>query len=381
MHLANVISLLFNFWYGSGVMWLITILGDWLYNDKGAANKNYWARNATNAAAFFTYGLEATKDAVSPSRLKFAVYGWLALLALVIASTVQTQNLPDREGDKARGRHTMPLILGELETRWTVAVSAALTTAYNSANFSLIPVGIGRHETLIACEVVYIFAIAFFKASMLFLLDRIFPGKKFQRILIAIGVFITAYSITQAVCAVFECTPRAEHRNGFSHPIFTDAEALAAQDLQRPGGSLTAIFATGSLVCIISIVRITKLKEVSLIDPSYSGVGGLVWSTLEQAFGTLSACLPTYRPLIHHWRTRRSTRASTDNTNVLHNSNRDTSSRKRLANFVGDNTSPFAKLEDTSPETSDNEWKTYCHAMGRAMTDPVMCKIDGFLAS
>lgn len=42
---------------------------------------------------------------------------------------------------------------------------------------------------------------------MLFLLDRIFPGKKFQRILIAIGVFITAYSITQAVCAVFECTP------------------------------------------------------------------------------------------------------------------------------------------------------------------------------
>ncbi|KAL8766227.1 MAG: hypothetical protein Q9203_006844 [Teloschistes exilis] len=126
MHLANVISLLFNFWYGNEVLWLITILGDWLYNDKGAANKNYWARNATNAAAFFIYGLEATKVAVSPSRLNFAVYGWLALLALVTASTVQTQDLPDREGDKARGRHTMPLVLGELKTRWAVAVPAVL---------------------------------------------------------------------------------------------------------------------------------------------------------------------------------------------------------------------------------------------------------------
>ncbi|KAL8819759.1 MAG: hypothetical protein Q9223_001887, partial [Gallowayella weberi] len=239
-------------------------------------------------------------------------------------------------------------------------------------------------KTLIACEVIYTFAIAFFKASMLFLLDRIFPGKKFRRILTAIGVFIMAYSITQAVCAVFECTPvrRAWSPEVEGTCINIDDVFLVCSALNIATDflilclpmpklwrlkistvqkvQLTAIFATGSLVCIISIVRITKLKEVSLIDPSYSDVSGLVWSTLEQAFGTLSACLPTYRPLIHHCRARRSTRASTENnTNVFHNSNRDTSSRKRLANFVGDNTSSFAKLKDTSPETSDNEWKTY----------------------
>ena len=43
---------------------------------------------------------------------------WVAILALVISTTVQTQDLGDVEGDVERGRRTMPIALGDKPTRW-----------------------------------------------------------------------------------------------------------------------------------------------------------------------------------------------------------------------------------------------------------------------
>ena len=50
-------------------------------------------------------------------------------------------------------------------------------------------------------------------------------------------------------------------------------------------------------VCVVSIIRTPQVRAVSLIDPSWSDVNGVVWSVVELNIGIVSACLPTLRPL------------------------------------------------------------------------------------
>lgn len=49
-------------------------------------------------------------------------YYWLLIVAGVIFTTLQTQDLYDMEGDAARGRKTLPLVFGEGFARWSVAI-------------------------------------------------------------------------------------------------------------------------------------------------------------------------------------------------------------------------------------------------------------------
>ena len=51
-------------------------------------------------------------------------------------------------------------------------------------------------------------------------------------------------------------------------------------------------------VCIVSIYRIPKEAELSLMDAPWSDVDAAVWSVVEVCIGIVSACLPTYRPLV-----------------------------------------------------------------------------------
>lgn len=43
------------------------------------------------------------------------------MLAGVILTTVHTQDMYDQEGDAARGRQTLPLVIGDGPARWTIA--------------------------------------------------------------------------------------------------------------------------------------------------------------------------------------------------------------------------------------------------------------------
>lgn len=56
-------------------------------------------------------------------------------------------------------------------------------------------------------EVVYGMDIFLIKLSWLFMLHRIFPGKCLLRLAWAIGSLVTAYTIVQIVCSVFQCVP------------------------------------------------------------------------------------------------------------------------------------------------------------------------------
>ena len=62
-------------------------------------------------------------------------------------------------------------------------------------------------QVVLAAEVIYTWGIISFKMSALFLLRRIFPGKKFKNALYTVGAFVLALSVTQTFGIIFTCIP------------------------------------------------------------------------------------------------------------------------------------------------------------------------------
>lgn len=59
------------------------------------------------------------------------------------------------------------------------------------------------------------------------------------------------------------------------------------------GGELLIVLS----VCVASVIRVPYIAHTSLVDPSWSDVGGATWSIVELNLAIVSACLPTLRPL------------------------------------------------------------------------------------
>ncbi|PWY82103.1 hypothetical protein BO70DRAFT_405250 [Aspergillus heteromorphus CBS 117.55] len=103
-------------------MALILIL-TWLYNDLGGGDEII--RNPLIAVAYGLYNAASLIIAVGPSTstpISRRGYLWTAMISGVILTTMQIQDLKDQEGDRARGRLTIPLLLGQSVSRWTLAV-------------------------------------------------------------------------------------------------------------------------------------------------------------------------------------------------------------------------------------------------------------------
>ncbi|ETS74170.1 hypothetical protein PFICI_14036 [Pestalotiopsis fici W106-1] len=129
---------------------LLTIaLGIW-YNALGGADDGFIVRNFINAAGYLSFGSGAMEVALGePLALNRALLTWMAILAAVIFSTVQLQDIFDVEGDASRGRRTMPLVIGDAATRWCsalmVLISCVMCPAYWSLDWSgfVLPVFLG----------------------------------------------------------------------------------------------------------------------------------------------------------------------------------------------------------------------------------------------
>ena len=96
-------------------------LGRW-YNDYNGA-ENCGTRNFINAAGYlcFIYGaIEVALD--SKACLNQTACHWFLLIGLIIFSTIQIQDIPDQEGDHVRGRKTLPLVVGDMPARWSIAI-------------------------------------------------------------------------------------------------------------------------------------------------------------------------------------------------------------------------------------------------------------------
>ena len=102
--------------------------GNWFYNELGGADENILIRNAVNAVAYLVYGDASLKLVAGTDAMGITVdfYSWLGVVALVIGTTIQLQDLKDYEGDKARGRRTAPVVLGTALTRVSVCMGVLL---------------------------------------------------------------------------------------------------------------------------------------------------------------------------------------------------------------------------------------------------------------
>ena len=87
----------------------------WIYNDLGAAEENFMIRHINNALGFTTFGAGAAQ--VACGSLNLTTYYWLAVIAAAITCTIQFQDMEDQEGDRMRFRRTLPIVIGDFQTR------------------------------------------------------------------------------------------------------------------------------------------------------------------------------------------------------------------------------------------------------------------------
>lgn len=127
---------------------LLILLGAW-YNAWGGADKSFIIRNAINSVGILTFAFGAMEVSLgTPLVMTRPLLQWMGILASVILSTVQTQDLYDMEGDSSRNRKTMPLVVGDSSTRWWTAaivlIFSVLCPAYWSLDWpSLVPLFLG----------------------------------------------------------------------------------------------------------------------------------------------------------------------------------------------------------------------------------------------
>lgn len=95
------------------------------YNDHGGA-AGLVSRNFLNACGIICYCSGAMEIALgSHLRPERILTQWFLIIGGVIFSTVQVQDLCDQEGDRAAGRNTLPLVVGDGPSRWMTALPMA----------------------------------------------------------------------------------------------------------------------------------------------------------------------------------------------------------------------------------------------------------------
>jgi 4-hydroxybenzoate polyprenyltransferase len=126
--LLVVIPLVFvgSLFLGGVVETVAMMVLTWMYNDLGGADEIYVVRNIINALGFMCYSSGSTDVAAGAHSLTPQAYKWIAVVGGVIFSTLSMQDLPDVEGDAARGRRTSPLVMGDAWSRWEIAIPVFL---------------------------------------------------------------------------------------------------------------------------------------------------------------------------------------------------------------------------------------------------------------
>ncbi|KAI4594759.1 hypothetical protein KJ359_007562 [Pestalotiopsis sp. 9143b] len=85
----------------------------YIYNDLGGGDRGFVIRNALNAIGFTSFASGALEVAAGDKSVLAEpnTMIWLGLIALVVATTVHSQDMYDQEGDAIVGRHTVPLVI------------------------------------------------------------------------------------------------------------------------------------------------------------------------------------------------------------------------------------------------------------------------------
>ncbi|KAI1451038.1 UbiA prenyltransferase family-domain-containing protein [Annulohypoxylon stygium] len=131
LYLIPLVVALNHFALGVGVESLAIMVLTWLYNDLRGGDEGYITRNAIIAAAFGIYNTGSVKVAVGIDTahggalfagLSSTGVMWAATVSVIIFTTMHVQDLQDVEGDRARGRRSAPIVMGDRPARWSVAI-------------------------------------------------------------------------------------------------------------------------------------------------------------------------------------------------------------------------------------------------------------------
>ncbi|MCJ1348173.1 hypothetical protein MMC31_006404 [Peltigera leucophlebia] len=60
--------------------------------------------------------------------------------------------------------------------------------------------------------------------------------------------------------------------------------------------NLSLVFGLGSLICIVSIVRLRALVDWTIQDGTYANSRAIMWTSLESSLGIICACIVVMRP-------------------------------------------------------------------------------------
>nr|WBQ21656.1 hypothetical protein [Biscogniauxia sp.] len=121
MMTCHIAALGYSFLVGGFLQSLLGILFGWLYNGLGAADRSWVGKNIVNALGYITFSTGAITVATC-GRFTPCGLQWFGLLSAVVFTTVQVQDLTDMEGDAARGRQTVPLVMGCHFCRWSIGI-------------------------------------------------------------------------------------------------------------------------------------------------------------------------------------------------------------------------------------------------------------------
>lgn len=105
----------------------LVMLGLW-YNELRGGDQSCIIRNVINGCGYICYTSGALEVALSRSQAVFraAGYQWLSMIGAVVFSTIHSQDLYDQYGDCKRNRRTVPLVIGDLAARRTIAGAVLL---------------------------------------------------------------------------------------------------------------------------------------------------------------------------------------------------------------------------------------------------------------
>ncbi|KAF4856025.1 Fumagillin beta-trans-bergamotene synthase [Colletotrichum siamense] len=112
----------------------------WTYNDLDGSSINIWSRNLINTGGIMCFSA-GSLEVISGGQLLPKAWVWIGLTGAAIATTVQALDFPDMEGDRARGRQTIPLVYGEKASRAGLAVAVLMWSAVSPYFWNLSLVG------------------------------------------------------------------------------------------------------------------------------------------------------------------------------------------------------------------------------------------------
>ena len=106
---------------------LILVVLGFLYNQGGGADVSCISRNLINGAGFVCYTRGAMETAMGTKfQTTDSLMVWFSTIFLIVSTSVHTQDMYDQGGDSLRQRKTVPLVIGDRPSRWTIAVSVGL---------------------------------------------------------------------------------------------------------------------------------------------------------------------------------------------------------------------------------------------------------------